>query len=58
MSLLQSSKRLENELFAYRRDVLDPVSTHPPSRKGQYTVGEFDRPCENANRCHAREGVS
>ena len=32
MSLVQSCKRLGNEPFAYLRDVLDRVSTHPASR--------------------------
>ena len=32
MSLVQSCKRLGNKPFAYLRDVLDRVSTHPASR--------------------------
>ncbi len=32
MSLVQSCKRLGNEPFAYLRDILDRVSTHPASR--------------------------
>ena len=32
MSLVQSCRRLGNEPFAYLRDVLDRVSTHPASR--------------------------
>ncbi len=32
MSLVQSCKLLGNEPFAYLRDVLDRVSTHPASR--------------------------
>jgi hypothetical protein len=32
MGLVQSCKRLGNEPFAYLRDLLDRVSTHPASR--------------------------
>ena len=32
LSLVQSCKNLGNEPFAYLRDVLDRVSTHPASR--------------------------
>jgi hypothetical protein len=32
MSLVQSCRRLGNEPFAYPRDVLDGVSTHPARR--------------------------
>jgi hypothetical protein len=34
LSLVQSCKGLGNEPFAYLRDVLDRVSTHPASRVG------------------------
>jgi len=32
MSLVRSCKNLGNEPFAYLRDILDHVSTHPASR--------------------------
>jgi hypothetical protein len=48
LSLVQSCKNLGNEPFAYLRDVLDRVSTHPNRRIEELLPGRW-KPAETTD---------